>query len=1457
MADFKTALEALGEGKLSAGVLAKQIEKLLETNPKFAVKMLAQLDEVHAQNKIDDKVFASVKSQINDFRRNNAGATEGGAGATDEATVFAQDGVDDDDEDKTMQSPAAAADDEDKTMQSPAAAVGDATQVLSEEEKADASGQNTNGVDFDISSTAGFSETEATGGTGPAGTGFEAPQAGAAAGPGKELGVGDVIKQRFKLLSVLGLGGMGKVYKAIDLLKEEAKDKKPHVAIKLLNEDFKDHPEAFISLQRESSRQQKLAHPNIATIYDFDRVGGPGTPVYITMELMEGMELKDYIKKNIKKQGGLPFDEAFKIIEQLGAGLTYAHNRRLVHSDFKPGNAFYCNDGIVKTLDFGIARAVKNPVTGEAEKTLFDPGQLGALTPAYASLEMLEGEEPDTRDDTYALGCVCYELLTGKHPFNKLPATTARDNGLVPALVKGLNKKQNRALRRSVAFKREDRSPTVEHFLEEVQGKATWHKNPFVIAAGVLIVVSLMLINPALDYLHDKQILQVVEEMNRGDQELLIAKLAEMKTMEQSDQTTIATDAKVAIQDYFSAEIARHINTSGEDYNFPKALDVLTEVEYFYPDSQFAQEQSNEIDSNKKQKVADLYQQYIAALDPTAALGDPTIIDSTKSILDIIRQKIDPAHPLLEDPRPSNAYRLAAEAAFGTGDFEQALTFVQSGLSSAPDDARLTDLKTKVDNAIRVAQLNESLGASQEQLVTLDAFDASQKDIIELATLSSPAESPVLDTLSKNLKGNINAKLDEILKQGERADAEALAGSFAELLSAMQLGPELIQVKLAHLSGDERVTAIQNFTATDKTTIEEKLAAPALDDPLWESELLASVRSLDALQSEDASISEDLQSYRTSIADLYVERANATLADNRFDAADAFINRAERLAPKLALLQATRSSIASTKTDYENQQRVKNLKEDFAVQTEADRVAEANKIFEQLKTLLPADDVFITSEAADKLAMSYSRLAQRRAGQGEHSSALKLAEAGLKLSPDDAVLKAIRNEYRVEVNITELSELFASAISFDVVDVTRKVNQIENGAPARYSEFRKESETTLEERVRTLAATDKNAAAGLINTAVRFFPTSSVLADLLPQFGDLEPWPDAVAAKNAVDDGQLTQANALLQSAAGEFAGHPDVLNLQRVLESRMKDANEAYNEYQAIKQAAGDSFKDLRQAQRSLSKATDIWSDNPDYASASSDIGRLIAAAPDNPANKVMKREVVDIAAVAPDSSKTKVEWKPAPSGRECTSNLAGHGKRAKAICYDLVYTGWRGPLMVVVPAGEISDKPFAIGKYEVSVGDWSKYCALSGKCKPVTDKDQRNDPQTGISIQQMNEFTQWLSDRTGKTYRLPSKAEWEYAANAGGDQPKKDVNCRLELNGKTLKGTGIASIKSGNDNGWGLRNYVGNVQELVEDGGGTTAAGGAYSDQHAKCAITLQRPHNGSADETTGFRLMLEDVG
>jgi len=308
------------------------------------------------------------------------------------------------------------------------------------------------------------------------------------------LRTGMVIKKRFQLLECLGRGGMGEVYKALDLIKHEAHDRHPYLAIKVLSEDFKNHPEAFIAFQRESSKQQRLAHPNIATVYDFDRIDDTDSQVYITMELLEGLPLDIYIQTKIPPGRGLSFKKAIELIKDMVAALSYAHAQKIVHSDLKPGNIFFCHDGTVKILDFGIARVMNNPLNPN-HKTLFDPSKLEAYTPAYASPEMLEGLPADPRNDIFALGCVAYELLSGKHPFNSLTSTQARECNLIPDPIDGLSRQQQKALLHSLAFKREERTLTVEKFLQELEAKSTWYhwyRHPITIAISVVLVLGLL-----------------------------------------------------------------------------------------------------------------------------------------------------------------------------------------------------------------------------------------------------------------------------------------------------------------------------------------------------------------------------------------------------------------------------------------------------------------------------------------------------------------------------------------------------------------------------------------------------------------------------------------------------------------------------------------------------------------------------------------------------------------------------------------------------------------------------------------------------------------------------------------------------------------------------------------------------------------------------------------------------
>ncbi|HEY6527568.1 MAG TPA: bifunctional serine/threonine-protein kinase/formylglycine-generating enzyme family protein [Cellvibrionaceae bacterium] len=281
-----------------------------------------------------------------------------------------------------------------------------------------------------------------------------------------------ILKGRFVIEEILGAGGMGVVYKAKDLLKVEAQDREPYVAIKVLGEAFKEHPEAFISLQRESRKTQKIAHPNIVNVHDFDR---DGETVFMTMEFLDGKPL-DKLISQYKATGLLP-EDAHRILRDISAALIHAHRHKIIHSDFKPGNIFVIKNSTAKVLDFGIARAAAiadlSAHTGEEDHTLFDAGSLGALTPAYASLEMLKGETPDARDDIYALGCIAYEMFTGQHPFNRKPATEAITLQLKPKRIATLNKRQWRAIELALAFHRSDRIASVEEFWQLFSYKNT------------------------------------------------------------------------------------------------------------------------------------------------------------------------------------------------------------------------------------------------------------------------------------------------------------------------------------------------------------------------------------------------------------------------------------------------------------------------------------------------------------------------------------------------------------------------------------------------------------------------------------------------------------------------------------------------------------------------------------------------------------------------------------------------------------------------------------------------------------------------------------------------------------------------------------------------------------------------------------------------------------------------
>lgn len=239
--------------------------------------------------------------------------------------------------------------------------------------------------------------------------------------PGEKLGP-------YEIIAPLGAGGMGEVYRARDSkLKRE-------VALKVLHADVGGDEDRLARFQREAEVLAALNHPYIAQVYGFDSYtpaqAGHRSDSFLIMELVEGEELSDRIRR-----GRIPLDEAMAIARQIVAALEAAHDAGIVHRDLKPGNIKVREDGTVKVLDFGLAKALTqgsatrghgsgadtHAVDPSNTPTVVGPAMTmhGAIlgTPGYMSPEQAKGRVVDKRADIWAFGCVLYEMLVGKATF--------------------------------------------------------------------------------------------------------------------------------------------------------------------------------------------------------------------------------------------------------------------------------------------------------------------------------------------------------------------------------------------------------------------------------------------------------------------------------------------------------------------------------------------------------------------------------------------------------------------------------------------------------------------------------------------------------------------------------------------------------------------------------------------------------------------------------------------------------------------------------------------------------------------------------------------------------------------------------------------------------------------------------------------------------------------------------
>lgn len=206
--------------------------------------------------------------------------------------------------------------------------------------------------------------------------------------------IGKLLDNRYEIESVIGEGGMAVVYKAF------CHRLNRFVAIKVLRDEFAEDEEFRRRFLAESHAIAMLSHPNIVAVYDVSSCDGVE---YIVMELIDGITLKQYLKK----RGAISWKEAVHFAKQIAKALSHAHQRGIVHRDIKPQNIMLLRDGTIKVADFGIA-ALEDERQDSNEA-------IGSIH--YIAPEQARGNDPDARSDIYSLGVVMYEMLAGVKPF--------------------------------------------------------------------------------------------------------------------------------------------------------------------------------------------------------------------------------------------------------------------------------------------------------------------------------------------------------------------------------------------------------------------------------------------------------------------------------------------------------------------------------------------------------------------------------------------------------------------------------------------------------------------------------------------------------------------------------------------------------------------------------------------------------------------------------------------------------------------------------------------------------------------------------------------------------------------------------------------------------------------------------------------------------------------------------
>lgn len=272
----------------------------------------------------------------------------------------------------------------------------------------------------------------------------------------REIGTGTVLRDRYVIEHVIGIGGSSVVFQAIDRHRDSAEAAGERVALKVLRPPLRSNPYALTRMRREFRQMQQLTHTGIARVFDLDC---DDDLWFMTLELVAGQTITQWMK------GTGSDTEAMQIITGCCEAVAYAHSRGIVHGDLKPSNVLVMPGFAIKLVDFGSAAAETSGAAIAVSARSF------AATPPYASPQILTGNLADPRDDVFSLACIAYAVLTrGEHPFERKSSLDAYREQLRPKYSPKIRPRVFDVIVSALSWQRQNRPASASEFLSALVG---------------------------------------------------------------------------------------------------------------------------------------------------------------------------------------------------------------------------------------------------------------------------------------------------------------------------------------------------------------------------------------------------------------------------------------------------------------------------------------------------------------------------------------------------------------------------------------------------------------------------------------------------------------------------------------------------------------------------------------------------------------------------------------------------------------------------------------------------------------------------------------------------------------------------------------------------------------------------------------------------------------------------